>query len=224
MVCRTSRNLLALVLTAVPLAAQAPGLPIHGGGAIPGVTVAVTAGFGGTDSWAGQGTAYAGTVSWGVGRFAIGGTLGVVTGRENGDPSRPTVGAMTSLRVLGGGVDTPLTVFLQAGYGYMQPEPYDVAVLAAQDGTALYAPPRGNWRVPLVAALALTIPTPVVSLRPWLAPRLEWADGQDGTVDAAFGGSAGLDLSFLGGFQLRLLWDNVQAADRTLGAGAAFHF
>jgi hypothetical protein len=113
---------------------------------------------------------------------------------------------MTSLRLLGGGVDTPLTVFLQAGYGYLQNGPH------------------GDWRVPVAAAFALTIPTPVVSLRPWLAPRLELADGQDGTLDSTFGGSAGLDLSFIGGFQLRLLWDNVQAADRTLGAGAAFHF
>ena len=203
---RTSPSLLALVLAAAPLAAQAPGLPTHGGGFTPGLTVAVTAGFGDSGSWGGKGTGYAGTVSWGFDRFAIGGTLGVLAARDSGNPSRPTVGVMTSLRVLGGGVETPLAVFLQAGYGYLQ------------NG------PNGSWRVPLVAAFALTIPTPVVSLRPWLAPRLELTDGQDGRLDGNFGGSAGLDLSFIGGFQLRLLWDKVQAADRTLGAGAAFHF
>jgi hypothetical protein len=220
---RTTWYALALVLAAAPLAAQAPGLPIRGGGILPGLELAGTVGFTGANSRTGDGTAYAASVAYGSHRLGLTGTLGVVS-RANGGESDVTWGALASFRVIGGDLQTfAVTAF--GGYGYFKQPPYDPQQLA------LYAPPGpgqfGSGYFPVGLDFSLTIPTPVLSIRPWLSPRYEFesVDGADGSrSESTFGGSAGVDLRFVRGFGLRVLWDKLDGRDQTIGLGAAYHF
>jgi hypothetical protein len=211
---------LALVLAAAPLAAQAPGLPIHGGGMAPGLELTATLGLADDDSWSGKGTGYGVTVSYAWRRLALAATIAGFDPQAAGAASTVSVGALADVRLMGDGVETPLGVHLFGGYGRFE-RPQDMTSLA------LLAYLDGDWRVPLGAAFSLTIPTPVVSLRPWLAPRMElWnrTDAAGSATRAALAGSAGVDLRFLGGVSLRILWDGIVDEGQTLGVGAAFHF
>lgn len=217
---RTGHALLALVLTAVPLAAQAPGLPIHGGGITPGLELAATLGFADESSWSGKGTGYGATVGYAWSRLTLSGTIAAFDPQITGAAATLSVGGLADVRLMGDGVETPLAIHLFGGYGRFN-RPQDMTALA------LLAYLDGDWRVPLGAAFSLTIPTPVVSLRPWLAPRLElWnrTEGEGWVTRSALAGSAGVDLRFMGGVSLRVLWDGIVDQGQTLGVGAAFHF
>jgi hypothetical protein len=65
----------------------------------------------------------------------------------------------------------------------------------------------------------VVITTPYVSIRPWLAPRAEILGS--GT---RFAGSTGVDLRFAGGFGARVMWDQVDGYDQTLGVGLSYRF
>ena len=119
---RTTWFALALVFAAAPLAAQAPGLPIRAGGILPGLELAGTVGFTGADSRTGDGTAWAASVAYGIHRLGLTGTLGTVS-RANDGGSDVTWGALASLRVIGGELQTfAVTAF--GGYGYFND--YDI--------------------------------------------------------------------------------------------------
>jgi hypothetical protein len=87
---------------------------------------------------------------------------------------------------------------------------------------------------PFGATAALTIATPVVSLRPWLSPRLDLTEcsapaAQDGSAlcensESRFGLSGGIDLRFPKGFALRALSDYVDGGSPFVGVGAAYSF
>lgn len=187
-------------------AAQAPGLPIHGAGMAPGIEIAATAGWAGASSMTGKATAYGATLAYGGSRLGLSGTVGLLN-PESGD-NRATFGILGNLRLLGGGVDTPFEVGIFGGYGK-----------ATGDDSP--------WHAPVGAGISLTIPTPVVSIRPWLAPRAEifWTEesGPRETV-TRFAGSVGVDFRFVGGLGIRLLWDKVDGDDQTIGAGLAYRF
>jgi len=214
--------LIALVPAAAPLAAQAPGLPIRGGGVIPGVEVGASVGFTGENSRTGDGTAFAASLAWGTGRFGLTGTAGVMDRAADG--SDVTLGALASFRIIGDQLQTfALTAF--GGIGYFDQPPYDPGTLAQ------YAPPGpgqfGDYYVPVGVDVSLTIPTPVMTIRPWLAPRYEFESVDKGVAsssEATFAGSAGVDLRFVKGFGLRVMWDKVDGRDQTIGLGAAYHF
>jgi hypothetical protein len=220
---RTIPLALALSLLAGPLAGQAPGLPIRGGGMLEGIELAAGIGFPGANSRTGDGTVLAGSVGYGINRFGLTGTVGMVD-RAAGAGSDLTWGALASARLVGGGLETfALTAF--GGYGWFEQPPYDPQTLA------LYPPPGpgqfGSGYLPVGLDFSLTIPTPVLTIRPWLAPRYEFESVDRGIVsssEVSFAGSAGVDLRFVRGFGLRVLWDKVEGRDQTIGLGAAYHF
>jgi len=219
-----ARAVAALALVAAPLAAQAPGLPVHGGGIRRGVEVAATVGWAGTSSFTGETTTWAGTFAYGSGRVGFSGTIGT----SNLDPtgSKLTLGALGSVHLLGNGVDTPFEVSAFGGYGWFDRHEYVVFLETATDDELLSGVP-GDWRVPLGGSVLAAITTPVASIRPWLAPRAEiFGLTHDGVTStrARLAGSAGVDVRFPGGLGLRLLWDQVDGYDATLGVGLAYRF
>ena len=69
--------------------------------------------------------------------------------------------------------------------------------------------------------LALTIPNPVFSIKPWLAPRVDitrtsFSPGDTPTetnTETNFGISGGVDFGFLSGLAVRVMYDRVSAGN-----------
>ena len=212
------RAVAALALVAAPLAAQAPGLPVHGGGFRNGFELAATVGWAGSSSQTGKATTVGATAGYGWARVGLAGT--VAAADLAGEDWNPSLGLLASVLAFGNGVDTPFELSFFGGYGGFTEAGYDVA-----DETGVSTGPGryGNWRAPLGAALVAAITTPIASLRPWIAPRAEFLS-ENGSTTAKFAGSVGLDLRFAGGLGLRALWEKVPDQDQTLGVGLSYRF
>jgi hypothetical protein len=224
-VTAVARAVVALALVAAPLAAQAPGLPVHGGGFRQGLEAVATIGWTSASSFTGDATTYGFGLSYGSSRVGISGSLGLLDHSIQG--SSAALGVLGSFLLLGNGVDTPFEVSLFGGYGWFDRK-NDVV---ADGATALKSDPLvgspGNWRVFLGGSLAAAITTPYASIRPWLAPRAELFQLTvgDATSDKTrLAGSAGIDVRFPGGPGIRLMWDQVDGYDSTLGVGLSYRF
>jgi hypothetical protein len=188
-------------LMARPAAAQVAGLPVFNTPVPLGVSAGLDAGFNGDE--AGGGTAFGASVGYGSGIVGITATLATWS-PDDGD-AITSIGGTMGVRVLGGPLN-PLSVQLQGGVGFWK---QDAGV--AGDVEFLH--------VPLGVAVGMVIPSPAVSLRPWIAPRLDLlhADTEDVTDEGDwltdFGLSAGLDLAFIGGLGLRAAYDVVSRDD-----------
>jgi len=195
---RTTGIMIAAALAAVPAAAQVPGLPVYNQGVPRGIGVYGDVGF--PNDRAGGGTAYGVTGRAGFGFVGV--TAIVSTYNPDGPvDSHTSVGATGNLRLFGGPL-VPLTVTLQAGAGYSK-------IDEAKD-----------YRFPIGLGFALTIPNPVLAIRPWLAPRVDIARTEiPGDVltpdtyktDTNFGLSGGVELNLLNGLGLHAAYDRVFA-------------
>lgn len=185
----------ALVLAAAPAAAQVPGLPVFNSGVTRGVMAAVDVGFANDD--AGGGNTFAGTVSWGMSRLMLSGTI--ASRNPDGGDAAVALGGTGNLHLVGGPL-SPLSVTLQVGVaGWSQ----DVGT---EDVSFLH--------VPVGIGVGLVIPSPAVSLKPWIAPRLDLAKADllpEDDWESNFGLSAGLDVALIGGYGLRAAYDRVFA-------------
>jgi hypothetical protein len=170
---------------------------------------------------AGGGTAYAVTGRAGFGPL---GATAILSSYNPGGPadSDVYVGATLNYRIFGGPL-VPLAVTLQGGIGYAKPEPGLVFPGGGEDVTEL--------RFPVGVGLALTIPNPVLAIKPWLAPRLDFvrrsAPGVEADSNNEFALSGGLELNTLGGFGLHATYDAVFDEDGTpgvFGIGAHYTF
>jgi hypothetical protein len=197
------------------LEAQVRGIPVYNAGVPRGVGVYGDVGF--SNDEAGGGTAYAVTGRAGFGPF--GATAMLSSYNPDGADAGLSVGATLNYRVFGGPL-VPLAVNLQGGIGYAKP---DVGALPDDGVTEL--------RFPVGVGLALTIPNPVLAIRPWLAPRIDIVrvspDGADARTDSEFALSGGLELNTLGGFGLHATYDAIFAEGGTpgiFGVGAHYTF
>jgi hypothetical protein len=194
------------------LAAQAPGLPVHGGGFRGGSELIGTIGWSGVESQAGgRRQPLRVRLAYGWSRVGLAGTFGLVSGTL----SQATAGALVGLRLLGDGVQSPFEVGAFGGAGLL------FGGSCAEDAATSTGPcdEAGDWRIPLGASFAVAITTPYVSIRPWLAPRAEIFEALDEEKTVTkFAGSAGVDLRFAGGFGVRLLWEKVESQDQTLAS------
>lgn len=220
-----SRAVLALALVAAPLAAQAPGLPVHGGGFRRGFEAVATVGWAGASSFTGDATTWAGSLAYSGGRLGVSGTLGLVDSELSG--SNAALGILGAFHLLGNGVDSPFEVGAFAGYGYYD-RPSEMVFLQSY---ALRADPlvgtAGGWRLLAGGSIVAAITTPYASIRPWLAPRLEMFQLTTGDAtgdETRLAGSAGIDVRFPGGPGLRFMWDQVDGWDSTLAVGLSYRF
>ena len=206
----------ALAGGAASAGAQVRGIPVYNVGVPRGIGIYGDVGF--PNDRAGGGTAYAVT-----GRAGFG-PLGATAMLSAYNPDGPadsdlSVGATLNYRVFGGPL-VPLAVTLQGGIGYAKPED---GALPDDDVTEL--------RFPVGVGFALTIPNPVLAIKPWLAPRLDIvrrsADGIDSQTESEFGLSGGIELNTLGGFGLHATYDAIFAEGGTpgvFGVGAHYTF
>jgi Outer membrane protein beta-barrel domain len=188
-----TRFLAALAITiavAEPAQGQVAGLPVFNNGVPRGLTVAFDAGF--PDDESGGGETYALTGGLGFGLLGFTATLGS-TDTDFSD-NEAIYGGTANLRIIGGPL-VPVSVNLQGGVGFA-----DIA------GTKY-------THVPVGVGVGLTIPLPVLGLKPWIAPRWDYLDRDPGAGSAesesAFGYSAGLDMNFVFGLGARVAYDSV---------------
>jgi hypothetical protein len=197
-----------LALLALPVMAQTPGLPVYGGGFAPGVEVGATIGFLQAESRPGDGIAYGTSAGIGFTRFGIAGTVARFDpSGANPGPSW-AYGLLIGIKLVGEPL-SPLAIYALAGAGKLENE----------------LPER--WFIPAALAATLTIPTPILSIKPWLAPRLDIERislGGSSSTNELFGLSAGVDLTLLSGLSFRASYDYVKNYDPFVAFGAAFHF
>jgi hypothetical protein len=186
------------------LEGQVFGLPVRNAGVPTGLTLAADFGFPNRD--AGKGWAVGASGSLGLGPLGVTGSVARWDPRGGGAFS--SVGATGNLKVFGGPL-IPISVTAQAGlaYGRQEDELSDAEVKLLH--------------VPLGVGFALTIPNPVLAIKPWVAPRIDLVRSSpsiggisgDSNTSSNFGVSGGIDLSFLSGLGIRAAYDRVWAGD-----------
>jgi hypothetical protein len=188
------------------LAAQVRFLPVRNAGVGTGIGIAADVGIPNGD--AGGGLALGATGAVGLGPFGVTGTAGLW--HHEAEPTIKSLGVTGNLKVIGGPL-IPLSVTLQTGAAYDKVDGHDVLGDPVSDKT---------WHIPVGVGLALTIPNPVFSIKPWLAPRVDVIRSKHshlGTTDtdsrAKFGISGGVDFGFLSGLAVRVMYDRVSAGN-----------
>jgi len=193
----------ALTLGAAPAAAQVIGLPVYNAGVPTGLALYGDVGF--SNAAAGKGTAFGGTGRLGLGPFGVTATVARFDGRD-GNPNVTGVGGTLNYKFFGGPL-VPLTATLQGGVGY-----------------AKFPGGVKTYHYPIGVGFALTIPNPVLAIKPWIAPRVDVvhvtvptgfggqlppgnATGSD--TETNFGLSAGVEFNLLNGVGLQASYDRV---------------
>lgn len=207
--------LCAGVALPVRLLSQATGVPVRNAGVVQGISAGVDFGFGRIERPGGDDVsrAVAGRVSAGFG--PLGASL--LVSRTRIDPgvgpttSYSAAAATAELTMIGGPL-IPLKVMWQAGYA-----------------KALDAGSGGPWRGSLGLGAALTIPATVVSIRPWIAPRVDYLGRQVVQGPRLKPGlSAGVDLGLLNGLGVHVAYDNrlgwVDGRERAAGVSVGFRY
>jgi hypothetical protein len=216
-------TVLALALGAAPARAQNPGLPVSNQGVPRGIALYGDVGFPNDD--AGSGLAYGATVRAGFGPLGATGTLSALN-PEGPAGADVAVGGTLNYKLLGGPL-VPLSVTLQAGLSYSRPGEESVSV------AGIRVPEATSYHVPVGVGFALVIPNPVLSIHPWLAPRVDITTAKAGAsiayhTETNFGLSGGLELNLLNGFGIQAAYDRVFAKDvadpATFGIGAHYAF
>jgi hypothetical protein len=199
--------------------AQVRGIPVYNAGVPRGVGIYGDVGF--PNDEAGGGTGYGVTGRAGFGPFGATAMLSSHNPEGDGD-SDVSVGATLNYRLFGGPL-VPLAVTLQGGVGYAKP---DATLLPNGESVADLT----ELRFPVGVGFALTIPNPVLAIKPWLAPRLDIVRssvGDNAETDSEFALSGGLELNTLGGFGLHATYDAIFADGGTpgvFGIGAHYTF
>jgi hypothetical protein len=185
------RLLLAVALTPGLVAAQVRGLPVVNNGAGSGVGVGVE--IGRPNDVAGGGTTLGASAGFGMGPLAA--SAAVSRSKPDNGSTVWSQGAALSMRLFGGPL-VPFRVTLQGGAATWSE--------GAIDGL----------HVPLSVGFAATIPNPAFAIRPWLAPRIDFARtsingvSPDGT-ESNFAISGGIELGFITGLAVRVAYDRI---------------
>jgi len=184
------------------LAAQAAGLPVRNAGIGTGIGIAADLGI--PNGAAGKGIAVGLSGVIGLGPLGVSGTLSHWSPKDQDGIN--SAAASLNLKVIGGPL-IPLSVTLQAGAGYGK---------ATAQGFEAPVTTK-TLHVPVGLGVALTIPNPVFSIKPWVAPRLdlrrttiESDTPAETNTDTNFGISGGVDLGFLNGLTIRAMYDRIQ--------------
>lgn len=179
-------TLAALFLAVSPVAAQVLGMPVVNNGSAP--LVGVTAEYARTNPDGGDFNSYGAELGLGVGIVGIKGMASYTRLAGEGTWS---YGGAAALRLVGGPF-IPFRLALQGGYGEW-----------TKGGTT-------SSRVPVSLGMAVTIPVPSFTIKPWVAPRLELTRIESEDLrddDYHWGVSGGFDLVFLNGMTLRAAYD-----------------
>jgi len=193
-VTRISSVVLALGLVASPAAAQLLNDPVYINPNMgTGLSIAGDIGYG-VNNASGKATSFNGRATLGLPMFQV--TLG-------GGVMRPKGGGTTianfmgqaGLKVLGSTPAMPVNVAIFAGAGY-----------ASKSGDKTTTIPAG-------VAIGLKLPSPGVSVEPWVAPRINYIHFSPATgtssSETKFGVSGGVNVNLPGGFGFQAAADYI---------------
>lgn len=223
---RTVALAAGLLVAAGPASSQAPGIPLTNAGFSRGLSIGSMVGFG--NLAAGDGTGFLVSGTAGFRRIAFSGFVSGLARSVLSDETIVSRGGNVAVKLAGGPL-VPVGITLLTGAGY-------------------YAPASGrttNWRVPVALGISWTIPQPVVALKFWVSPRLDYTRvrGPDPLADPVPGGqvplrtstgsdfglSGGVNFGLLNGFGIDLAVDRTftngpGAKPASVGLGASYHF
>jgi hypothetical protein len=225
---------LALVAAAAPAGAQNPGLPVYNIGVPRGFGLYGDVGF--PSDAAGGGTVFGATGRAGFGPLGVTATLSSYDSDTPG-AGDASVGGTLNYKLLGGPL-VPLSVTLQAGASYVKSASVSGNVPMGAVAQALVVPEPllpgetlNAYHFPIGIGFALVIPNPVLSIHPWLAPRVDitrLSSESDSETSTNFGLSGGIELNLLNGFGVQAAYDRVfsDAPDdpSTFGIGVHYMF
>ncbi len=216
------RSLITAALTTVtltvgtPAAAQVRGIPVYNSGVPTGVTLAGELGF--PNSGTGGGVAYGGSARFGFG--PLGATAMVIESKPGGNGAKfLSFGGTANFKLLGGPL-IPLSATLQGGIGYSK------NTLVAQPlGTT---GDRTELRFPIGLGIALSLPNPVLAIKPWIAPRVDVihvSTEHVAVTTTAFAISGGIEFNLLNGLGLHTGYDWSRRDGITYGTfGVGLHY
>lgn len=139
--------------------------------------------------------------------------VGVVNTDDALDPggeSEITFGGLASLNVISAPL-MPVAVAIFAGAGYLK----ESATGPGSDETTI--------NVPVGAAIAFSVPSPSVSVEPWIAPRLHISRVSNGTsnTDSNFGVSGGVNIGLPNGLGFHAAFDYVAVSSDLPGVSSS---
>jgi len=213
---KSSTRLLALIALGAAgraggLVAQVAGLPVRNAGISTGLGIAGDVGF--PNAAAGKGIAFGATGVLGLGPLGVSASVAHWSPKDSPLGAINSYGGTANLKIFGGPL-IPISVTAQVGIAHYNQSAPDAESISAT-------------HVPLGLGLALTIPNPVFSIKPWVAPRVDVnrvkttpgfvQGGVTSTdTDTNFGISGGIDLGFLNGLLVRTMYDRVKRGGATL--------
>lgn len=210
---RTSVALAVLSLVALPASAQVAGLPVFNSGVNSGISLNFD--YGKPNEDAGKGSAWGLTGGLALGPVGLTATY-AKSSPDVGDDSN-WLGATANLKLFGGPL-IPVSVNGQVGLGYSQ-----------QDGAGPGGTDLKMVNVPVGIGFALNVPTPGLSIKPWIAPRMQYMRTSGGIDDSQtkFGISAGVNLGIVGGINARVAYDYLKldgTKPSTFSFGVGYNF
>lgn len=205
-----------VLLLAAPAAAQVRGLPVYNPGVPSGIGLYGDVGF--ANENAGKATTLGVTARAGFGPLGVTATVGRWNPAAAGADTRTVVGGTGNLRLFGGGI-LPVSLTLQGGYARL-------TLPGAGAGTG-----GREERIPVGLGLAVSVPSPVVTIKPWIAPRLDVVRARVGTgtlavteTETNFGASGGIEVNTITGFGLHVAYDYVRVNGANAGTfGVGLH-
>ena len=205
--------LAALTLAAVPASAQVAGLPVFNSGVNSGITLNADLGLPNQDAGKGKTWAFTG----GLGAGPLGFTATIASRKPEVGNSQTWVGGTGNLKLFGGPL-IPISINAQVGAGY-----------GVDKGAGPLGSDLKQLVVPVGLGIALNVPTPGLSIKPWIAPRMQYMRTSGGVDNhqTKFGMSAGVNLGLVGGIQARVAYDYVKisgAKPSTFSVGLGYNF
>ena len=214
----TMLALSALLVTTVAgsLGAQVRGIPVYNSGVAGGLALAAE--FGVPNNASGGGIAYGASARMGLGIIGVS-AMAIRSDPSGAGGSSVGVGATLDYKLFGGPL-IPLSVTLQGGAGYSRN-----AFIAQPSGSTSHVT---NLRIPIGVGIAMSLPNPVLAIKPWIAPRVDIVRSSvEGTsaTSTAFAISGGVEFNLLSGLGLHTGYDWSRRDGVTYGTcGVGVHY
>jgi opacity protein-like surface antigen len=189
---------LAVCSLAAPASAQVLGLPVYNHGVGSGISVNGDVAYPNDEHFDAEGTVYAVTGAMALGPIGLTATMASSSPHEG--ESHSTFGGTANFKLFGGPL-IPIGVNFQAGAAWTTIPGANFGGVGDLDIIS----------VPVGIGVSATIPTPGVSIKPWIAPRMQYTRSTGDVDDSAtdFGLSAGVNLGLLMGLNARVAYDYI---------------
>ena len=203
---RTLTVLAAAAFAVSPLAGQALGMP-NWSNPKGGTGITISGDLAKPDEDLGKGTAYGARGSFGFGAITL--TAGIASWKPSGlSDSYTSLGGQGAFRVIGGSL-MPLALSLQV----------DAARVGEANGDSAMT------RLGLGGAISVNVPTPGLSIEPYLAVNNRWYSASGSSTESNIAWTLGANVGF-GMMGLHLAYDSENFGGGTTGGifGLGVHF